>query len=629
MKKQAVSILFFLLGVACFHPAHAQYVAPDEPFQVSFATYALSTADESTGPAHLIVLTLTPKDGWYAYAGDHPGPVGRPPQITAQTLPENTSLVPYLPPGQDKPDPFDSQRTMRVYPGSTPLFLPLPGGTDSVDRVQIRLRLSLCQDTKCRETVVNMVYPMEKLDGATLPQAQEQPWWPQYEAARQLGPQRPNQTTTMPVFAPPTDQTASPIRESDATRWNLSPRSAAPTLEVGGLITALALGLLAGLILNFMPCVLPVVSLKLSGLLAGGSLEETDKRRAFREHNIYFSLGVLSWFAFLAALLAATGMAWGEIFQSPLLVTILSAVVLALALSLFGVFTLPVVDLKLDTKTSRPEAQAFFTGVLATLLATPCSGPFLGGVLGWALWRPVYEVMLVFLCVGLGMSLPYLTMALFPGLSRHFPRPGAWTGYVERGAGFFLLATVAYLVNILPEEALTGALVLLWCTALASWLWGLGGPAASRSKRLWVRLSALLLAVVAVAWLAIPRPTTQSWVEFHPDDLQKRLGRELIVADFTADWCPTCKFLEQTVLVDQQLQRWAEEFNATFVRVDLTEDDPEAEALLRALNSRSIPLLAIFPQGEHANSPIVLRDIFTTRGIDAALKQAQNESADE
>jgi thiol:disulfide interchange protein DsbD len=99
------------------------------------------------------------------------------------------------------------------------------------------------------------------------------------------------------------------------------------------------------------------------------------------------------------------------------------------------------------------------------------------------------------------------------------------------------------------------------------------------------------------------------------------------VADFTADWCPTCKFLEQTVLVDDNVRQWAERYDATFIRVDLTDDHPEAEALLRALESRSIPLLAVFPKGENAHQPIVLRDLFTTQGIDAALKQAENETA--
>ncbi len=617
IKKQIVTAALILLACFAALPAQAQFIAPDEPFDISFDVYRLSpTPGVNEKDALLVVLTLAPKDGWYAYAADHPGPVGRPPVIKAEVIPGGEAVVPYFPPGTDKPDPFDPTRTMRVYTGPTPLFLPLPSGLVAPARLKLRLGLALCLDNKCRETSVELVYPFTISDPATLPAAEDQSWWPDFMAAVKLGPQVPGR------MAQPTFQPAFTPAQTAPEGWDFSPRAASPGMEVTGLLTAILFGLLAGLILNAMPCVLPVVSLKLSGLLTGGGLSAPEKRRAFREHNIFFSLGILSWFGFLAILLAASGMAWGEIFQTPLLVALLAALVLAMALSLFGVFNLPVIDLKLDTKTKNPAAQAFFTGVLATLLATPCSGPFLGGVLGWALLRPAYEVALVFLAVGLGMSLPYLAMAALPGLSRHFPRPGAWTLYVERAAGFFLLATAGYLVNILPDAYLSRALALLWTIALACWFWGLAGPEASDRKRIVMRLLALVLVAGALLWLLLPRSAGFAWEEFRADRLRDRIGQDLIVADFTADWCPTCKFLEQTVLADKNVRDWASRHDAVFVRVDLTDDDPEAEALLRALGSRSIPLLAIFPRGEDAKRPIVLRDLFSARQVEAALVQA-------
>lgn len=617
-RKQFIVIISLLVAVLAALPAGAQYLAADEPFDVAFGAYRLPpTPGVNQRESVLVVLTLTPRNGWYAYAADHPGPVGRPPRITAEVTPGGEGVLPFLPPGADKPDPFDPGRTMRVYDGPTPLFLPLPDGLGAPARLKARMGVALCQGTKCRETSVDLVYPLAETNPAALPDAEAQPWWPRFRAAVRLGPQAAQAQAT-PSFRP----SFAPARDA-VQGWNFEPRPAEPGLEVTGLLPALLFGLLAGLLLNVMPCVLPVVSLKLSGLLAGGGLDAARKRRAFREHNLFFSLGVLSWFAFLAGLLAATGMAWGEIFQKPSLVTLLAAVVLALALSLFGVFTLPVIDLKLDARTSNPAAQAYFTGVLATLLATPCSGPFLGGVLGWALLRPAYEVALVFLTVGLGMCLPYLAMAALPGLSRRFPKPGAWTGYVERGAGFFLLGTAAYLVNILPHSYLPRTLALLWLTALACWLWGLAGPAASTRKRLLLRGASLILAAGAAVWLLLPRATGFAWEEFRAGRLRDRLGQELIVADFTADWCPTCKFLEQTVLVDENLRRWAARHHAVFVRVDLTDDHPEAEALLRALGSRSIPLLAIFPKGEDAKRPIVLRDLYGAAQVEAALRRAE------
>ncbi|MGE4293472.1 MAG: protein-disulfide reductase DsbD family protein [Desulfovibrio sp.] len=620
-QKRIVSALLLLLVLGAALPAEAQFQAADEPFDISFQAFALSpTPEVSPNETILVVLTLTPRDGWYAYAADHPGPVGRPPVIKAEAMPGGEAVVPYFPPGTDKPNPFDPTRTMRVYAGATPLFLPLPPGLAAPARLKMRLGLALCLENKCRETSVELVYPLKTTDPAALQRAEDQPWWPDFQAAVRLGPQLPGRQTSpgyQPAFTP---------AQTTPEGWNFQPREAAPELAVTGLLTALLFGLLAGLILNVMPCVLPVVSLKLSGLLAGGGLAASEKRRAFREHNIFFSLGILSWFAFLAVLLAATGMAWGEIFQAPLLVALLAAMVLAMSLSLFGVFNLPVIDLKLDAKAKNPAAQAYFTGVLATLLATPCSGPFLGGVLGWALLRPTYEVALVFLSVGLGMSLPYLGMAALPGLARHFPRPGVWTGYVERAAGFFLLATAAYLVNILPESYLARTLTLLWITALACWLWGLAGPEASDRKRLVLRSATLVLALGALLWLLLPRGAGFAWEEFRTDRLRDRLGQELLVADFTADWCPTCKFLEQTVLTDQNVRDWAARHGAVFVRVDLTDDNLGAEDLLRALGSRSIPLLAVFPKGDTAKRPIVLRDLFSARQVEAALEQAKKQA---
>ncbi|MEF2145032.1 MAG: cytochrome c biogenesis protein CcdA [Desulfovibrionaceae bacterium] len=633
---RCIHLLLLLLALAGASTTWAQkpYTAGEEPFELSFATYRLESdaATQDTPvlktPRLLGVLTLTPLDGWYAYATDHPGTVGTPPVLQLSTSPGEARLVPYMPPGVNKPDPFQPGGIMRVYMEPTPLFLPLPEGSLPAS-VAGRIRLVLCKETRCRETAVKLDFPLDLSNPQTLPLAEEQSWWPLYQQALQLGPQQTGQQQT-PVFRPAaaTEEKDAPAEEDTVSAptsdivWELQPRPFEPGFEVGGLATALLFGLLAGFILNFMPCVLPVVSLKLSGLLSGAEKDVETQKSSFRRHNLFFALGVLVYFLFLALLLAFTGLAWGEIFQEPKLVAVLAALVLALALSLFGVYNLPVVDLKLGTQTTRPGAQAFFTGVLATLLATPCSGPFLGGVLGWALLSPPLEIALIFLTIGTGMALPYLVMAAWPGLARFFPKPGAWTEYVERGAGFFLLGTCAYLVNMLPEEYLTRTLVLLWFISLAAWIWGLAGPDASGGKRAALRGIALALALGSIFWSLAPRSETTPWLPFEPASFSKQLGTELIVADFTADWCPTCKFLEQTVLTDTNVRELRKKFNAVFVRVDLTDDNPAAEALLKALGSQSIPLLAIFPAGEAASSPLVLRDIFTKENIRQALSNA-------
>ena len=409
-----------------------------------------------------------------------------------------------------------------------------------------------------------------------------------------------------------------------AILWNFAPRYQVPELEVSGLGKALLLGLLAGLLLNLMPCVLPVISLKLSGFVAVAGLGDTDARRAhFREHNLLFAAGIMAWFLLLAFILGGAGLAWGQLFQRPGVVMGLLLVVFGLGLSMFGVFTLPVLDLKAVGAGGSSRAQPFFTGLVATLLATPCSGPLLGGVLGWAFQQPPEIMAFVFTSVGLGMALPYLVLAARPGLVRHFPKPGSWTGTLEHLVGFFLMGTSVYLLTILPDAWLMPALVSLLAAAFAAWVWGRwGGLDASPRRRSTVRLAAPAL-VAVVVWLSFaPSAPPARWEPFEPATFRALLGREPLIVDFTADWCPNCKLLEQTTLSSGAVSEWARRHGARLIRVDLTEESPEAQALLRALGSSSIPVVALFPKGLLSASPVVLRDLFTTGQMEQALLDA-------
>jgi thiol:disulfide interchange protein DsbD len=410
----------------------------------------------------------------------------------------------------------------------------------------------------------------------------------------------------------------------DKADWNFTPVPFAPGLEVSGLFSAILLGMLAGLVLNAMPCVLPVVSLKLSAFLSGAAEEDAALRvRRFREHNLFFALGILLWFGLLAAILGGGGMAWGELFQSAWLVGALAALLFMLAMSLLGLFHLPVIDLKFDQAVSHPRLKALSTGMLATLLATPCSGPFLGGVLGWALLRPGAEIAVVFLAVGAGMALPYFVFIAFPGAARFFPRPGAWLAEVERAVALFLLGSCVYLVSILPDVGLLPWLISAWCLGTAWWLARIGKAARRKAGKALAFALALVLAVGGPVWAFQPALGHDGWTPFEPASFRAMLGEELLAVDFTADWCPTCKFLEATVLTPENVRRFSREHGARFVRVDLSRNDPAAEELLKALGSQSIPVMAVFPPGERASSPILIRDLFTAGHLEEALGAAR------
>lgn len=583
-----------------------------------WAAYALgdkARAETGLTARRLAVLFLEPDKGWYTYAND-PGTLGKPTLLTMSLDGGKTTLPALYPPGTPKPDVLDPALTMNAYLGRTPLFVPLPDTSDGKagpPTLSGSLELLLCTTDKCLPAKLDLRY---QVPAKGLPEAQVQDWWPILLSALKAPP-------APAVSAPPAQ--AAPAPSAEAGSWDsLKPRYHQPQLEVGGLLKAVLLGLLAGFILNFMPCVLPVISIKLSAIMAGvsgtGEADAAVRRSRFREHNLFFALGALLYFLILSAVLGATGLAWGQIFQKTEVVLALTALIFALSLSLFGVFSLPIVDLKFDQMTSHPKLQALFTGMLATLLATPCSGPFLGGVLGWTLLQPPWVISSVLISIGLGMALPYLVMCLFPGLVRHFPKPGPWTGHLEKVVGLLLMGTCIYLLGILPDARLVPALVLLWLTAVAAWLWGAAGPGFDSARGVLLKLGAAAL-IAAGLFVALQQPVAATKLDAYSEAaLRKAMGSETVVVDFTADWCPSCKVLEQTTLTPTRLADLRKRYGLRLMRADLTESNPEAEALLHALGSKSIPVLAIFPK--HApDRPLVLRDLFTPAQLEEALHE--------
>ncbi|TVM33328.1 protein-disulfide reductase [Oceanidesulfovibrio marinus] len=570
------------------------------------------------------VLVVTPEDGSYIY-GHKKGPTGLPTKLSVTTQPQGLAGDVVYPPGIKKPDAFNPDLIVPVYHEETRLFVPLRAPEDGGElAISGQLEGLACTDKAC--------FPLKKTVNATFPEtsamasASEQPWWAKAEPLLQVaGTKPPEAGAPTPAPAPdhPQAETAAEtVAAAPVVAWDFTPRYMEPQLEVTSLAKAMILALLAGLLLNVMPCVLPVVSLKLSAVVAVSSMDSHgERRRFFREHNIFFAAGILVYFLFLGLVLGSLGMAWGELFQSQKLVLFLALFVFAMGLSLFGVYDLPIVDLKATRGMDQnPRSQAFFTGLMATLLATPCSGPFLGGVLGWVLSQGATHIVLVFLSIGVGMSLPYLLMAVWPRLVRYFPKPGHWNIQLERIVGFFLMATTVYLLGILSEELQTRALVAVLITGAGAWIWGQWTSLSdSPRRRLFIRTVAILVVACGVVWTIYPRQNIR-WPEIDLAEFNANLGEQTMMLDFTADWCPNCKALEATVLTDSTVQRWERRYGLRFYKVDLTLRDPGEMDLLAALGSKSIPVVAVFPKGDKSGSPIVLRDLFTKAQMEDALK---------
>lgn len=598
LTKPFTTLFTVIILAFIWNATMVQAAPPAVPFEMPLRAYQTETGGT------VVTLTLEMAKEWYTYS-NNPGGMSKPTKLSVSAA-DGTRLKVYYPEGVRRPDAYDPSVMVNKYFSGTILFIAVPEGTPYP--LNLRLDLLLCHPTKCVPLRRDVVFSEQTLDSAGLPMAESQSWWSQYVS---LSPA---------VEA----QEIEPEEAADAeafTSWEFQPRYLQPGLEVRSLLSAIFMGLLAGLILNIMPCVLPVISLKLSAILNSSSItSEEDRIHAFREHNLYFVLGVLAFFTFLAVILGATGQAWGALFQKSWLVLGVAGIIFALSLSLFGLFHLPVVDLKFGSDSNNPRVQAFFTGNLTTLLATPCSGPFLGGVLSWALVQGPLIIATVFLSIGLGMSLPYLLLIINPSLSRYLPKSGPWIEYVEKGIAFFLVGTAFYLVSIALGSHLLRFLAPLWAILLGGWLWVRTHAETVPFHRRWgIRLVTVLLFLAMIAWTTPLVTDHEVWEPFDAAELAQQIENEAVFLDFTADWCPTCKVLEATVLTPENVMRLKRKYKVTFIKVDMTERDLEAEELLKALGSMSVPTAAFFTP-ETRNEPLVLRDLFTKTQLENVLR---------
>ena len=418
----------------------------------------------------------------------------------------------------------------------------------------------------------------------------------------------------------------------------------APADGERGLWTFLLMAMVGGFILNLMPCVLPVISLKVLSLVGQAGSSTTRVRQL----GLSFSAGIVAAFLALGVTVVALQaggeqLGWGFQFQSPAFVFCLTGLVFLLGLSLFGVVTirLPGAGTSFGGLADGDSAaSSFFNGVLATILATPCTAPFLGAALGFAFSQPAPTVFAVFLAAGFGMALPYLVLAWHPGWMRYLPKPGAWMERFKQGMGFLLMATVLWLMWVLGKqlgmEAVVWTGAFLLCLALGAWVLGSWVDLlSSGAHRLTAWAVALLIGLVGYAIFLRPLlmyPTTAQratviadgdWEAFDVNRVEQHIaaGRTVFI-DFTAEWCWTCKVNERTVLADAQVRARLQELDVVLVKADWTNGDPVITDLLRTFGRSGVPLYVIFPGGR-PGQPLVLPEVITTGIVLDRLEQAQ------
>ena len=395
---------------------------------------------------------------------------------------------------------------------------------------------------------------------------------------------------------------------------------------------ALAFAVLGGLLLNLMPCVFPVLSLKVLGFAS-----HAGDRRTLLAGGLAYTAGVVLSFLALAALLLALRaggeqLGWGFQLQSPLVVAALAALFTLIGLNLAGVFEvgslLP--SGLASARAQHPLVDDALTGVLAVAVAAPCTAPFMGASLGLAVTLPTAQALSVFAALGLGMALPYLAASAWPAVARWLPRPGAWMQHFKVLMAFPMFATVVWLVWVLGQQAgidgaaaLLGALVMLAFAA-----WALGSPGLGPRARWGLgSVSVLtLLAAGAWAWPSLSNPPSAASVQtsdgaWQPWSVQRvaeltAQGKPVFV-DFTAAWCVTCQFNKRTALADASVIGDFERRQVALLRADWTRRDPAITAELARLGRSGVPVYALYSPG--AAGPRLLNEILTVKELRDAV----------
>ncbi|MFW9486638.1 protein-disulfide reductase DsbD family protein [Xanthomonas euvesicatoria pv. euvesicatoria] len=423
----------------------------------------------------------------------------------------------------------------------------------------------------------------------------------------------------------PAASTGVPV--ADASAGN--PERTPPPHTDKGLLGMLVLALLGGLVLNLMPCVLPILSLKVLGLAHSG-----ESRSHARSHAIWYSLGVLVSFAAIGGLvigLRAAGQAagWGFQLQQPWFVAALAYLMFAVGLSLSGVFTLGtnLGGIGQSLAARNGPLGDFFTGVLACVVASPCIAPFMGTALAYAFTAPALLAMLVFLVLGLGLALPFLLIGFVPSLARRLPTPGAWMETLKQVLAFPMYLTAIWLLWVLGKQRgvdalalmLVGATLLalgLWCFERSRW----------KSHRLGMGLATTMLVlalvpVVAVTRLSLPAATAaEGVVAFSPQLLDRlRADNRVVFVNMTADWCVTCKANEKNVLSSAEFRDALRRVDAVYMKGDWTNVDPAISTFLDQHQAVGVPLYVVYGPGA---PPAILPTVLTGAITEDALLRA-------
>ncbi len=446
--------------------------------------------------------------------------------------------------------------------------------------------------------------------------------------------------------------TAAEAAAAVTTPKQASSPSPAPPVAKGEITSfghALLLAFLGGMILNIMPCVLPVIALKIFGFVN----QAKDSPARVRQLGLVYCLGVLASFLVLAGIVigvqqAGKNASWGMQFQNPIFLVSMVILVTLVALNLFGLFevTLGGGAMTAASELTRKEGPtgAFFNGILATALATPCTAPLLAPALGFAFAQPPVLILLLFLAIGAGLALPYLLLSFQPAWLRFLPKPGEWMVHFKHAMGFPMLATAIWLLwvstRIFGRDGALWLGLFLVILALVAWIWGEFVQRGSTRRGLAMVISAVLLGgAYAYAlegqlnWRNPTPPAQNGSVTKHsPDGIdwlpwsheaiaQARAEGHVVLVDFTADWCVTCQANLKSSLEITATRKKIKELKAVALLADNTLETPAIVSELKKYERAGVPMVLVYPRDPKAE-PILLPTLLTPSIVLEALDKA-------
>ncbi|MFA0923764.1 protein-disulfide reductase DsbD family protein [Xanthomonas fragariae] len=567
------------------------------------------TFEAIVGDGNRLLLRFTPAPGYYIYRDRT--------SLALEGAGGVRTGLPRWPQGKSHRDEHFGD--VVVYFGQAEVTLPLLRDYADPAHVTLVATFQGCQtDGICYPPMTRRV-ALDLPTGTVSPQNQAQ------AAPLMISPLAAGQAPVEPAPVPTRGTNANPAADASAD----NPQRTQPPHTDKGLLAMLALALLGGLVLNLMPCVLPILSLKVLGLAHSG-----ESRGHARSHAIWYSLGVLVSFAAIGGLvigLRAAGQAagWGFQLQQPWFVAALAYLMFAVGLSLSGVFTFGsnLGGIGQSLAARNGPLGDFFTGVLACVVASPCIAPFMGTALAYAFTAPALLAMLVFLALGLGLALPFLLIGFIPSLARRLPTPGAWMETLKQVLAFPMYLTAIWLLWVLGKQRGVDALALMLVGAT---LLALGLLCFERSRwkshRPGMRLATVMLVltlvpVVAVTRLGLPVTTAaEGVVAFSPQLLDRlRADNRVVFVNMTADWCVTCKANEKNVLSGADFRDALRRVDAVYMKGDWTNVDPKISTFLDQHQAVGVPLYVVYGPGA---PPAVLPTVLTNAITEDALLRA-------